>query len=63
MFKLVGDLLRKIEENISAKSVYVMGENYSFSCRGCDGECGSGCSGAYCSQGCDSDCSSSVYDH
>ena len=63
MFKLIDDLMKKITNHISTQPVYAASDNYSYSCRSCDGECGSGCSGAYCAQGCGSDCSSSVYNH
>lgn len=62
MFKLDFDLLKKIKDAINPtyKVAVATGEIYNSYC-GCQGYCGSGCSGSYCAQGCGSGCDSSVY--
>ena len=61
MFTIDENLLTEITTQISADPVYSH-ENggYAASC-GCQGECGSGCSGKYCANGCDDGCSSQIY--
>ncbi len=62
MFDILDSLKQKITAAVTPEPI-LQASSTTVGCKGCDGWCGSGCSGQYCAQGCGSDCSSSVYDH
>lgn len=61
MFKLTADFLNAITKKISTVVVTESSRSVTLSQCGCQGYCGSGCSGKYCANGCDDGCSAQVY--
>lgn len=61
MFKLSEVLMTAIIKKISNAIITDKSEGVLLAQCGCQGYCGSGCSGEYCANGCDDHCSAQVY--
>lgn len=56
MFKIDGNLVKKIENEINDSVLKPQRSNMQFSCRGCSGTCSASCSGVGCGNSCSGNC-------